>query len=330
MSQLPHGADCYRALVRSFTTVDLEPKALHEFGLRQMAAIEARDAADRAAELRHHRPPRPDGPASDRSQVPVTDREEIIRTAEQAVARAKAAMPKWFGRLPKEDLIVDPCQPFEEKSGCPNSYLSGTPDGTRPGRWRINAADRRSRARPLEATAFHETIPATTCRARSRRSGRARIRSPATSASRGFWEGWALYAERLAMEMGLYSSDLDRLGELGSRRSARRAWSWTRACTCWAGRGSRRSTTCSRTSRDSRQSLESEVDRYIAGPAQATAYMVGRLEIERLRAEAEERLGPLRHPRVPRSGARERQRAARLLRSHVEAWVDSLAEPSTP
>ena len=323
---LPHGTECYRALVRTFTTLDLDPKALHELGLRQMDTIEAemRPIAERGFGTT-------DLPAlMDRLRTDPRylygSREELIRAAEQAVARAKAAMPRWFGRLPKADLVVDPCKPYEEKSGCPNSYVSGTPDGTRPGRWRINAGTEPPQPRaPMEGTAFHETIPG-----HHLQGAIAQERTDAHPLARyfgfsGFWEGWALYAERLALEMNIYSSDLYRFGELGEQalRAARLVvdpglhvlgWSRQRALDYLLAH-----------TPESRQTLESEVDRYIGGPAQATSYMVGRLEIDRLRAEAKERLGTafdIRefHDRVLENGSV----PLGLLRSHVESWIDSV------
>jgi uncharacterized protein (DUF885 family) len=327
IAELPHGTECYRALVRSFTTVDLDPKALHQLGLRQMATIETemRPIAERSFRTTDL-PALMDRLRTD-PQYLFGSREELIRTAEQAVARAKAAMPRWFGRLPKADLIVDPCKPYEEKSGCPNSYVSGTPDGTRPGRWRINAGTEPPQPRaPMEGTAFHETIPG-----HHLQGAIAQERTDAHPLARyfgfsGFWEGWALYAERLALEMNIYSSDLYRFGELGEQalRAARLVvdpglhvlgWSRQRALEYLLAHAP-----------ESRQTLESEVDRYIAGPAQATSYMVGRLEIERLRAEAEKRLGTafdIRafHDRVLENGSV----PLGLLRSHVEFWIDSVA-----
>jgi uncharacterized protein (DUF885 family) len=327
IASLPHGAECYQALVRSFTTVDISPRALHELGLRQMDAIEAelRPIAQRSFGTT-------DLPAlmerlrSDPKYL-ITDRAEVIEVAESAVARAKAAMPKWFGRLPKSDVIVDPCRPYEEKSGCPNSYVPGTPDGSRPGRWRINAGTSPPQPRAvLEATAFHETIPG-----HHLQGAIAQERPEAHPITRyfgfsGYTEGWALYAERLAMDMDLYSSDLERVGELGSQalRAARLVvdpglhvlgWSRQQAIDYMLAHEP-----------DSRQTIESEVDRYIAGPAQATSYMVGRIQIDSLKARARARLGPrfdIRafHDRVLEEGAV----PLALLRSHVEAWVDSVA-----
>ena len=332
VASLPNGAECYQALVRSFTTVDIAPRALHELGLRQMDAIERelRPIAERSfgtSDL-----PKLVERLRNDPQYLITDRAEVIRTAEAAVARAKAAMPKWFGRLPKSDVIVDPCQPYEEKSGCPNSYLPGTPDGSRPGRWRINAGTNPPQPRAvLEATAFHETIPGHHLQgaiAQEREGAHPMTRYFGFS---GYWEGWALYAERLAMQMDLYSSDLERAGELGSQalRAARLVvdpglhvlgWSRQQAIDYMMTHVP-----------ESRQSIESEVDRYIAGPGQATSYMVGRIQIDSLRARAEARLGSkfdIRafHDHVLKDGAV----PLGLLRAHVDAWVDSVAGPATP
>jgi uncharacterized protein (DUF885 family) len=325
LSALPHGAQCYRALVRRYTTLDLKPQALYQLGLKQMAAIEAemRPMAERSFGTT-------DLPAlmkrfATDPQYAFHSRAELIRTAEQAVARARAAMPRWFGHLPRQNLVVDPCLPFEEKSGCPNSYVSGSSDGSRPGRWRINASVVPPQPRaPLEGTAFHETIPGHHLQGAiaEERPGL----SPITRyfGFSAYWEGWALYAERLGLEMGIYSSDLYRLGELGEQalRAARlvvdpglSVLGWTR----------QQAIDYMQTHLPyTRQTVESEVDRYIAGPGQATAYMVGRLEIERLRAEAKARLGKrfdIRefHDQVLENGAV----PLTLLRSHIEAWLRS-------
>jgi uncharacterized protein (DUF885 family) len=325
LSALPQGADCYRARVRQYTTSDLDAEAVHQLGLRQIAALEAEmvpiarrsfGTADLPALIRRFR---------EDSQYTFRSREEIIRTAEQAVARAKAAMPKWFGRLPKSEMIVDPCLPFEEKSGCPNSYVPGTPDGKRPGRWRINAGNQPPQPRaPLEGTAFHESIPGHHLQftlAQERVNAHPIARYLFFSS---FSEGWALYAERMAIEMGLYSSDLYQLGELGeqSLRAARLVVDPGLAVLGWSRQ--RAIEYMLEHTMLSSGNVESEVDRYIADPGQATAYMVGRLEIERLRQAAEAQLGEgfdIRefHDRVLESGSV----PLPLLRAHIQEWLKS-------
>jgi uncharacterized protein (DUF885 family) len=331
IAALPHGDDCYRARVRSYTTADLSAQAIHRLGREEMGRIEVqmRTIAERSFGTS-------DVPAlvtrlRDDPQYRFKSREEIIRTAEQAIGRARAAMPRWFGRLPRGDLILDPCKPYEEKKGCPNSYVPGTPDGKRPGRWRINAGDPTSQPRAsLEGTAFHEGIPGHHLQITLGQEHTGVHPLVRYSFFSGFGEGWALYAERLADEMGLYSSDLERLGDLGGGQALRAArlvvdpglhvlgWSRSRAIEYMVAHVP-----------ESRDYIESEVDRYIADPGQATAYMIGRLEIERLRHEAEDRLGsqfdlPEFHDRVLESGAV----PLPLLRSHIESWIERKLRPA--
>jgi uncharacterized protein (DUF885 family) len=323
LSALPHGVECYRARVRASTTVDVAPEALFKLGSEQMAAlqVEMRPLAQRLFHSSDY-PALFDRIRAD-SGIMFHDRNQVIRVAEQAVARAKAAMPRWFGRLPRSDVIVDPCLPFEEKSGCPNSYVSGTPDGSRPGRWRINAGINPPQLMPpLEGTAFHETIPG-----HHLQGAIAQERSGAHPLTRylffsGFGEGWALYAERLADTMGLYSSDLYRLGELDEQalRAARLVVDPGLAVLGWT-RQQAIDYMLAHLMYD-RPYIESEVDRYIANPGQATSYMVGRLEIERLRQEAERRLGSsfnIRefHDRVLENG----NIPLPVLRAHIERWL---------
>ena len=329
ISALPKGEECYRARVRSYTTADIDARQVHQLGLDEMGRIEAEmrtigqrsfGTSDVPALVRRLR---------EDPQYRFKSREEIISSAGHAIAKAKGAMPKWFGRLPKADVILDPCKPYEEKKGCPNSYVPGTTDGKRPGRWRINAGDPTGQPRAsLEGTAFHEVIPGHHLQVAL---GQEQTNAhPLTRYSffSGFGEGWALYAERLADEMGLYSSDLDRIGDLGGGQALRAArlvvdpglhvlgWSRDQAIDYMLAHVP-----------ESRDYIESEVDRYIADPGQATAYMIGRLEIERLRQEAEKQLGPqfeIRefHDRVLENGAV----PLPLLRSHIESWIESSGE----
>ena len=323
VAALPGGVECYRAAIRGFTTLDLEPRAVHELGLREMARVEAEMRAigersfgtsDVRALLERLRTD---------PKYTFRSRAEIIRVAENAVTRAKAAAPTMFNRMPKADMIVDPCEPYEEKSGCPGSYSPASEDGSRPGRYRINAGSPRTTPRAsAEAIAFHEGIPGHHFQA-----ALAAERPGAHPLTRylfnsGFGEGWALYAEQVANELGLYSSDLDQLGRLSSDalRAARlvvdagiHALGWNRqqAIDYMVAHTA-----------ESKAFIESEVDRYIILPGQATAYMVGRLEIERLRREAAQRMGErfdIRtfHDHVLEDGSV----PLALLRRKIERWA---------
>lgn len=324
ISAMPHGSECYRARIRDFTTLTLDPAEIHRTGLEQIARIEAEAKSiaerlfgpgDMAALWRRLR----DDPGTR-----FESRREVLDTAEAAVARARAALPLWFGRLPRAEMIVDPCLEFEERSGCPNSYQSPAQDGSRPGRWRINTNPGRASRVDLESIAFHEGYPGhhLDISLNQERPGA----HPVTRilGNSGFSEGWGLYAEELADEMGLYSGDLARLGRLSSAalRAARLVvdpglhplgWSRERAIEYMLAHTVL-----------SRGAVTSEVDRYIINPGQATAYMTGRLEIARLRAEAERRLGPrfgIRafHDQVLANGGV----PLMFLREAVERWIVS-------
>jgi uncharacterized protein (DUF885 family) len=322
IAALPRGADCYRARVRSFTTLDLDPEAIHRTGLEQIERLEAEakpiarrlfGTADMPAVWRRLR----EDPA-----MRFSSRAEVLDTANAALARARAALPKWFGRLPRAEMIVDPCLRFEEKSGCPNSYTPAAQDGSRPARWRINTSPERASRVDLEAIGFHEGYPGhhlDLSLAQERAGAHPVTRILGNS---GYSEGWGLYAEELAKEMGLYSGDIAELGRLSSAafRAARLVvdpglhllgWSRERAIDYMLAHAVL-----------SREAATSEVDRYIINPGQATAYMTGRLEILRLRAEAERRLGDrfdIRafHDRVLGAG----RVPLLFLRAEVERWI---------
>jgi len=323
IAALPDGAACYSARVRAYATVDMTPEVVHQLGLDQMAALESQMRAfgpraagsdDLQTILERQR--------SD-PKLRFKTREEIIHVAEEAAARGRDAMPRFLGRMPKARYIVDPCQPFEEKSGCPGSYVPGTPDGSRPGRFRINAGDPTAQRRPLaEGTAFHEGIPG-----HHLQVSLAQEREGAHPITRyfvfsGFTEGWALYSERLADEMGLYSTDLDRLGDLGEQalRAARLVVDSGLHVLGWSRQQAIDYMTAHLVYPPAY--IVSEVDRYIADPGQATAYMIGRLEIERLRQQAAAKLGQrfdLRefHDRVLENGSV----PLGFLRTRIERWL---------
>src|SRR5262249_688509 len=142
------------------------------------------------------------------------NREEKIAYSQAALQRAKAAIPSWFGLLPKADVVITPYPAFHEKNA-PNEMQPPAEDGSRPATFFISAYEGEKQSRVEdESTAFHETIPGHHLQgaiALERRDIHPVGRYIANS---GYAEGWALYAERLADEMKLYSSDVDRVGML--------------------------------------------------------------------------------------------------------------------
>ncbi len=317
----PDGAACYDALVRYHSSLPLTARQVHDTGLRQVAALDAEMQAIGTRSFGTG-----DVPALvERVRVDkkylFRSRDDLIVYSQAALARAKAAMHDWFDLLPKADVVIQPYPKFREKSG-PNEYNPPAEDGSRPAVFLINAyqAEQKSRA-PAESTAFHETIPGHHLQgaiALERRSIHPIGRYLGNS---GYLEGWALYSERLADEMHLFSSDLDRLGMLSSQAlratrlvvdSGMHAFGWTRQQAI--------DYMLAHTA-ETRDDVVSEVDRYIIAPGQATAYMLGNLEIRAARDEAQQAMGSrfdikAFHDRVLEDGAV----PVRFLHDKIRAW----------
>lgn len=327
VSANPEGEACYRAAIRHHATVDLSPEEVHRIGLEQMASIRAemQQIAERSfgtsdvdavlARLR-----------SD-PQFLFESRDEKLRVAQEAITRAAAAAPRWFGRLPESDVVVEPVASFAEEAAPGGFYNPPAEDGSRPGIYYINLfeAEKTSRA-GLESTAFHETYPGHHLQgalALERRELHPVTRYLYVS---GFSEGWGLYSERLADEMGLFTSDVDRMGLLSNEalRAARLVVDAAMHALGWSRQQA--IDYMLQNTAESEASVTAEVDRYIAVPGQATSYMLGNLEIRRLRAQAEGALGEefdIRafHDLVLEDGSI----PLVMLREKVERWIAARA-----
>ncbi|MEM9334602.1 MAG: DUF885 domain-containing protein [Pseudomonadota bacterium] len=287
----PNGAACYDALIRYFATVGPSADDVHQQGLTQMARIqqEFREVIDA-----HY-----DGEATPRLLRRINTDPEFTFNSEEAVLKysvdaldaAKAAMPRAFGRLPKADVIIRPYPEFAA-SGV-GAYQIAAEDGSRPGIFWIAVVDPQTRTRATQkSTLYHETYPGHHLQGViAQELGDRAHRVARYSYNSGFGEGWALYAERVADELGLYSTPVDRLGLLSDQgaRAARlvvdtglHTKGWTRqqavdymlANTGWA-----------------ETDIQNDVNRYISWPGQANSYMLGMLEIQRLRRIAENAFG---------------------------------------
>jgi uncharacterized protein (DUF885 family) len=321
----PDGAACYRAAVRYWTTVDLDPKEIHRIGLEQMERILAEMSTIGARSFGASDPVALMRKVKSEPQYLFGSREEMVAYAEAALERARQALPGWFGRVPAAPVIVEPYPEFQEQSAPLGQAVPAAQDGSSPGKYLINTyrAEQQSRA-GLEATAFHEAYPG-----HHTQFTIAQERTDLHPISRyfflsGFGEGWALYTERLADEMGLYSSDLDRLGMLSNE-----AWRAARLVVDSGihGLGWSREQALDyldKHTANARELNAAEIDRYIAVPGQATSYLLGALEIRRLRQQAEAALGDrfdIRafHDRVLEDGAMPLAR----LGAKVERWIEA-------
>jgi uncharacterized protein (DUF885 family) len=317
----PNGAACYDASVRYHSSLPVPAKEVHDTGLEQIDGItgEMKTIAERSFQTS-------DVPAllqrlrTDRQYL-FKSREELIAYSQAALVRAKAAMPAWFGLLPKADVVIEPYPKFREKNG-PNEYNPPAEDGSRPAVFFISAyeAEKKSRAE-AESTAFHETIPGHHLQGAIAVERKTIHPIGRYIGNSGYTEGWALYTERLADEMKLYSSDLDRMGLLSNQalRAARlvvdsglHALGWTRqeAIDYMLAHTA-----------ESPGEVASEVDRYIIYPGQATAYMLGQLQIRKARDEAQKTMGDrfaikTFHDRVLEDGAV----PLTYLTAKIKAW----------
>lgn len=290
---LPGGEACYAAAVRAGTTLQASPKELHELGLRrlaeihaEMAAIGARDfgVAD-AAKLRALLEKDP--------KYAYASPEESVTRARAALARAEAALPRAFSKLPRGHATVKPIPDFQAKGGAAAHYSGSLHDGAYEGIYWINTADA-SRKSELgdESTAFHETVPGHHLQLALAAEGGDAPLIARFAHNTAYVEGWALYAERLSDELGLFSTPFDRVGLLVNEalRAARlvadtgiHAMGWSREQALQF---------MLENVENDPVGLAAEVDRYSAWPGQALGYMVGAMEIHRLREAAKGALGP--------------------------------------
>jgi uncharacterized protein (DUF885 family) len=318
----PDGAACYPALVRHYATVEPSAGEIHRLGLERIAAIRA----EMQAILDEHFP----GATieaflrnlNDDPRYTFETEDEVLQYSVDALARARAKMPEAFGHLPKADVEIRPYPPY--RASGTGEYHSSSEDGTRPGIYYIAVVDPTRRSRAIqESVLHHETYPGHHLQGAIALELGDRVHPIARYLwNSGFAEGWALYSERLADEFGLYSGPLDRMGLLSDQaaRAARlvidsglHTQGWTRQQavdymlnnTAWPA-----------------VDVESEINRYIAWPGQATSYMLGMLEIRRLRDLAEAELGDdfdLRafHDRVLGYGSV----TLPMLDASVRAWI---------
>jgi uncharacterized protein (DUF885 family) len=291
VSANPNGAACYDASVRYFSSLPVPAKDVHETGNAQVARLDGEMKAIGERSFNTSGVPKLLEQLRSDKKYLFKNRDDLIGYSQAALARSKAAMRDWFGLLPKADVVIEPYPKFREKSG-PNEYNPPAEDGSRPAVFFINAykAETKSRA-PAESTAFHETIPGHHLQGAIALERKEIHPIGRYVGNAGYQEGWALYTERLADEMKLYSGDVDRLGMLSSQalRAARlvvdsglHTLGWTRQQAI--------DFMLAHTA-EAKDDIVSEVDRYIIYPGQATAYMLGELEIVNAREEAQKAMG---------------------------------------
>ena len=291
----PGGEAIYGAQIKHWTTLDLDPAEVHDIGAAELASIEAeRRAIAQAAGFGDDTKAYRDSLTADPRNIPSSPQALLDRAMED-IERANSAAAGAFGRTPRSACRVLPVEAYKEKDAPFAYYFPPAPDGSRPGTYYVNTYDLESRHfSKLAATTYHEATPGhhfqialeveNTNLNRFRRFG-ARLVGGA------YVEGWGLYSERLADELGLYRNEAERFGMLDGQ-----AW---RAGRLVVDTGMHALRWTRQQSIDylldevglSQTDATIETDRYICWPAQALTYKTGQREIERLRRELSARDG---------------------------------------
>ena len=323
---IENGEAIYESLIYKYTQTSLSPREIHDTGQRWATEINAQEWVDIGSRVfglntieevfdRLHTDP----------ALRFQSEDQMLDHARTALDRAWNAVDGWFGARPQTPCEVVPVPAAMAPAMPPAYYMQPPVDGSRPGRYFLNTY--RPQERDLfeyESIHFHEGIPGH----HFDRSLASEMEGIPTfrrySQVFAHTEGWGLYSERLADEMGLYSSDVDRLGMVSADawRAGRlvtdtgvHALGWSRQqaidfLRTWTPIGE--------------LTIEQEVDRYIGMPGQALAYKIGQLEIFRLRREAERTLGD----RFDIKGFHDTMLVnggmpLPLLESAVASWVES-------
>jgi uncharacterized protein (DUF885 family) len=290
----PNGEALYRTQIRYWTTLEIDPREVHRIGLEDIEGIEQeRQAIARAAGFGDDTAAYRASLAADAANVPQTP-EQMLDRAREDIGRAMAIAPRYFGRLPKASVEVRAVESFKEKDSPFAYYFPPATDGSRGGIYYANTYDLPSRTfTTLATTTYHEAVPGHHFQIALEQENpdlNTFRRLGARMAGGAYVEGWGLYSERLADEMGLFRTEGERFGMLDAQawRAARlvvdsgmHALRWTR----------QQSVDFLLRTGLTNTNAVIETDRYIAWPGQALTYKLGQLQIEKLRRELEARDG---------------------------------------
>ncbi|MEO5718561.1 MAG: DUF885 domain-containing protein [Chthoniobacterales bacterium] len=321
VSANPNGAACYAASLRAQTGLTVSPQEMFEkgkHGVEEQQAIAKALAkkvygTDDLSQLRSKLDADPDNHFK--------TREEVMAYSQAAVDRAWQALPKAFRVIPRAKVRIEPIGAFDEEHGVPH-YVPASADGSRPGTYFISLFEPEKQLKSrVEMVAFHETVPG------HHLQGAIALELPKAHPithliwNGGFGEGWAVYSEsKLAIELGLFSSERNQLGELVQFPTGMvadpgiHALGWTRQQTIDYFLATRPDY--------SSKLAESQTDRIVVTPGQLTTYWAGALEIMALREQAQKALGDkfdLRafHDEVLKSGSI----TLPMLREKISRWL---------
>jgi uncharacterized protein (DUF885 family) len=323
--RMPEGKAYYEALLANYTTTDMTAAQIHDLGLAEVARIhgEMKQIMKQVGfkgtlpQFFEHLRTSP--------QYYFTTREAYLAEVAAKVKAMEARLPAFFNTLPKAPLQVKAVEAFREKSAGKAFYQSPSPDGSRPGTYYVNLYDLRDMSKTeLEALAYHEGVPGHHLQraVQTELTGLPPFRR--FGGFTAYTEGWGLYSEELAKDMGFYTDPYSDFGRLGMElwRACRlvvdtgihdKRWSRAQAIQYLKDN-----------TPNPQGDIEKAIERYVVYPGQATAYMIGKLKIMELRARAQKELGDRFdyrgfHDAVLQSGPVPLD----ILERRVDAWIAS-------
>ena len=291
ITSLPDGQKRYENDIYARTTTHMSPDEIHQLGLREIDRIEAEMIAiakkEGFADLASFRASLKTNP----KYIP-TSAEQILDDYRRYISQMQAKLPELFTLLPKSPVTVEAIPEFQ--SAAATHYVTGTPDGKRPGRVVVATSDFAHRSLvDDEAIAYHEGVPGHHMQlaVQQQLTGLPKFRQHGLGFN-AYVEGWALYAEQLGKEVGFYQDPVSDYGRLSSElfRAVRlvvdtgihaKGWSRDQVVEFFRKSGAVDEPT-----------IQSETDRYISWPAQALSYKLGQLKFRELRERAQKELGP--------------------------------------
>ena len=295
----PNGAAYYARRLKASTTTDLTPDEVHQIGLDEVERIRGEMEAIKESvgfdgTLQEFFALIRDSKDDPRFFYPDTDegRQAYIDDATAAIETINDVLPDFFGILPKADLVVKRVEPYREQDGAAQHYRPGTPDGSRPGTYYAHLSDMTAMPKnQLEVIAYHEGNPGHHMQISIAQELEDTPKFRTQIFFGAYIEGWALYSELLAKEMGAYQDPYSDFGRLTTEmwRAIRlvvdtglhaKGWTEQQAIDYFMAN-----------SPEPLASVTAEVQRYIVWPGQATSYKIGMLKILELRAYAEAELG---------------------------------------
>jgi len=293
---LPQGPAFYKHALEVSTTTDMTADQIHDLGLEEVARIHAEMEVVKSkvgfkGTLQEFFTFMREDP---QFSFPNTNegREGYLQAARDHLALIKARLPEYFGLLPKADLEVKRVEPFREQAGAAQHYSAGTPDGSRSGVYYAHLIDMKAMPKhQLEVIAYHEGNPGHHMQISIAQELKDLPTFRTQAGFTAYVEGWALYSERLAKEMGAYKDPYSEFGRLSSElwRAIRLVLDTGIHAKGWTEQKSVDYFIANSPSAEG--AIRSEVQRYIVWPGQATAYKVGMQKILALREKATKALG---------------------------------------